>query len=93
MLLYSLIFGLLAWALAIAAIKYNKKTLLITGSFLCCSVSAVWQFFEIRRRAMGGDFGGIIDTIDITVFGIIVMISVTLLLNFLALRTQDKHKK
>lgn len=92
MLIYSLIFGVLAWVLAIAAIRMNKKSSLIIGSFLCCFVSAVWQFFDIRLRADGGDFGGIIDTIDITVIGIVIMMSITLILNSIALKLQDKHK-
>ncbi|MCM1150380.1 MAG: hypothetical protein NC319_09920 [Butyricicoccus sp.] len=90
MLLYSLISGLLAWALAALAIKkYRRNALLTAGSMLLACVSAVWQLFELRRRALGGDWSGILDTIDVTIEGVIIMLSVTLLLNFIALLRRD----
>lgn len=90
MLLYSLISGLLAWALAALAIKkYRRPALLVTGSVLLACVSAVWQFFELRRRALGGDWSGILDTIDATIAGVIIMLSVTLILNLVALLLRD----
>lgn len=93
MLLYSLVFGLLAWALAALAIKKPRySAALITGSTLCACVSAVWQFFEVRHRALGGDFSGILDTIDITITGVIIMLAVTLILNFIALLWRDANR-
>lgn len=91
MLLYSLLFGLAAWALALVAIKKPKHlTALVTGSFGASFISAAWQFFEIQKRALSGDFGGITDTIGAVIFGVLVMMAVTLLLNFLALRSSKK---
>lgn len=87
---YSLIFGLLAWALSALAIKKPRRSaLLVTGSVLFACISAVWQFFELRRRALGSDFSGILDTIDITIAGVIIMLAVTLILNFIALLWRD----
>lgn len=89
-MLYSLIFGLLAWALAALAIKkYRRPALLISGSALLACVSAVLQFFELRRRALGGDWAGILDTIDVTIVGVIIMLAVTLILNLIALLLRD----
>lgn len=91
MLLYSLIFGLAAWALALWAIwKPKHLTVLVTGSFGCAFISAAWQFFEIQKRALTGDFGGIADTIGAVIIGVIFMMAVTLLLNFLALKRSQK---
>ncbi len=91
MLLYSLIFGLLAWLLAvISIIKPQKSSALILGSFLSCSVSAVLQLFEIQKRAFAHDYNGIEDTIGVTIEGIIIMMGITLVLNFFALRARNR---
>lgn len=88
MILYSLLFGFAAWGLAAAAIILRERrsgSTLVFISFLCASVSAVWQFFEIQKRAYAGDFAGIEDTIRAVILGVIIMLGVTLLLNFFAL--------
>ncbi len=91
MLIFSLIFGVLAWVSAIAAMKIKQQTLPVIISFLCCCISAVLQFFDIRNRALDSDLAGIMDTIDITVIGIVVMMLITIILNFVALKLRDKH--
>lgn len=87
MLTYSLIFGLAAWALAGTAIaaRGRGRGALVWGSFLCASVSALWQFFEIGKRVNAGDWAGIEDTLRAVILGVAVMLAVTLVLNFLAL--------
>ena len=55
------------------------------GSFLCASVSAVWQFFVIQKRVFAGDYAGIEDTIRAIIIGVVVMLAVTLVLEGLAL--------
>ena len=88
MILYSLLFGFAAWGLAAAANALREKRsgpALVFTSFLCASVSAVWQFFEIQKRAFAGDFAAIEDTIRGIIFGVVVMLVVTLMLNGLAL--------
>ena len=94
MILYSLIFGLLAWALAGAAIAVKRgrgEGALVLGSFFCAAVSAVWQFFEIQKRAYAGDFAGIEDTIRAVILGIVVMFTVTLVLNGFALAGKKRN--
>jgi len=93
MILYSLIFGLLAWGLAAAAVMRRRKgkvSALVFGSFLCASVSAVWPFFEIQNRAFAGDYAGIEDTIRAIIIGVMVMLAVTLALDFAALCGREK---
>lgn len=91
MLISSLIFGVLAWASAIATMKIKQQTLPVIISYLFCCISAVLQFFDIRNRALDGDLAGIMDTINITVIGIVVMMLITIILNFVALKLRDKH--
>lgn len=91
MLISSLIFGVLAWASAISAMKIKQQILSVIISFLFCCISAVLQFFDIRNRALDGDLAGIMDTINITVIGIVVMMLITIILNFVALKLRDKH--
>lgn len=96
MLLYSLIFGLLAWGLALVAIAVKRSRgswALVLGSFFCASVSAVWQFFEIQKRAYAGDYVGIEDTIRAIIIGVVVMLAVTLVLNALALLWKNKNRE
>lgn len=70
----------------------NKATdITCNYQFFFCCISAVLQFFDIRNRALDGDLAGIMDTIDITVIGIVVMMLITIILNFVALKLRDKH--
>ena len=46
----------------------------------------------MRQRALGGDFSGISGTIDITIAGVIIMLAVTLILNFIALLRRDASR-
>ena len=93
MIFYSLLFGFAAWGLGAAAIALRKRRSgsgLVFASFLCASVSAVWQFFEIQKRAYAGDWAAIEDTIRGIIFGVVVMLAVTLVLNGLALMGKGK---
>ena len=85
MLLVSLPFGLLAWTLACLAAKKEHTAVLVAGSFTCCCISAVSELFDVKGRAFCGVYIGIEDTIDAVIFGVIVMMVVTVLLNFMAL--------
>lgn len=94
MLLISFPFGLLAWGLAaFAAREHSKTAICVTGSFICCCISAVSEFFDLRGRAFRGDYIGIEDTIDAVIFGVIVMMVVTVLLNFMALTLKTNQTK
>lgn len=93
-MLVSLIFGFLAWGLAVFAAKERSETAIcVTGSFICCCISAASQLFELKGRAFRGDYIGIEDTIDAVIFGVIVMMVVTVLLNFMALALKTNQTK
>ena len=63
-LFWGLLFGVLAWVLAFAAMKWpRRRAALVSGSFLSCCISVVVEFFEIDRRADLGDWAGIEATI------------------------------
>lgn len=85
MMLASLVFGMAAWCLAVAVgVKTEKSLSYMMGSFTACCLSALCAFLEIYRRVRGGDIGGLIDTIDVTIVGVIVMLAVMVLLNLTA---------
>ena len=84
----SLISGVCSWlfaGLAITtpeAVTSRKNTFV---SFCLCAVSLVFQLFEINRRVMLQDYAAIEDTIRAVLIASVVLISVTVILNFLAL--------
>ncbi len=65
--------------------EHSKTAICVAGSFICCCISAVSELFDVKGRAFCGDYIGIEDTIDAVIFGVIVMMVVTVLLNFMAL--------
>ena len=85
----SLISGACAWlfaGLAITAPKAltsHRNTLV---SFSLCAISLVLQFFEIHRRVLLGDYAAIADTIGAVLIASAVLVSITILLNLVALR-------
>ncbi|MCD8146489.1 MAG: hypothetical protein LUD84_04320 [Clostridiales bacterium] len=83
MLLFSLFFGLLAWAVAGLGIagRLRSRGLAAGASLTACSIAVLAQFFEIRLRLGGNDIAGLLDTIDVTIFGVAVLLLVTILLN------------
>ena len=84
----SLILGICAWVfagLAIAAAKPTASHRNTWTSFSLCAISLVLQFLEIHRRVVLGDYAGIGDTIRAIVIASVVLISVTVILNFVAL--------
>lgn len=93
----SFIFGLIAWGLAAFAIRKTYQdsrydnTKLVMGSFLLCCLSAAGEFFDVRHRAFASDFGGIQDTIGASITGILIMMIVTLVLNWIALKLRGEQ--
>lgn len=83
MQLFSLFFGLLAWVLAGLGIagKLPSRGLAAGASLTACSLAVLAQFFEVRRRLGVNDIAGLLDTIDVTIFGVAVLLLVTILLN------------
>ncbi len=83
MLLFSLFFGLLAWVIAGLGIagKLRSRGLAAGASLTACSLAVLAQFFEVRLRLGANDIAGLLDTIDVTIFGVAVLLLVTILLN------------
>lgn len=90
----SLILGVCAWLFAGMAITTSKahtsyrKTLV---SFSICAISIVLQLFEINRRVLLGDYAAIEDTIRAVLIASVVLVFITIILNFVALaKTKNK---
>lgn len=82
----SLALGFSAWIIALAANQRGKhREVLIFSSFGCTCAALLLQFLEIKRRAELGDWPAIEDTIEGVIFGAVVLIGVTLVLNLVAL--------
>ena len=64
------------------------------GSFLCFALMCMDHLFTVRRRAFGGDFGGIEDTIGAVLLIVGAVGAAAVLLNALLLGihyAKDKH--
>ena len=89
-MIYTLLFlGFLAWGLEAAAVfvkRRGTKALLVGGGFLSCCLCALGPLFAIRAEVNRGDFAAVEDEINGFIFGVIIMIGITLLLAFIALR-------
>ena len=85
----SLILGIGAWlfaGLAIAtsrAVTSHRNTIV---SFSMSVVSLVLQLFEINRRVILGDYAAIEDTIRAILIASVVLVCITIILNFVALK-------
>lgn len=84
----SLILGACAWLFAAFAISASKpfashRSSLI--SFTLCALALVLQLLEMHRRVQLGDYAAIGDTVQAVVIASVVLVSVTVILNFVAL--------
>ncbi|MBQ7801759.1 MAG: hypothetical protein IJ375_05510 [Oscillospiraceae bacterium] len=88
----SLVLGLLAWALPVAALAGRKRPgLFCGGSFGLCCLSLLFQLLELRRRCAIGDLAAVEDTIGGIVFGAEVLLIIAAALNALALVIHGKR--
>ena len=88
----SLILGLLAWVLPVAAMGAKKRPMAFcAGSFALCGVSLLLQLVDMRHLCMIGDFSAIDDTIGAVVFAAEVLLTVTGILNAVALLVGRKR--
>ena len=85
----SLVLGLGAWIFAMVANR-KKCAVWMCASFATCLVAALLPFYELRGRLYGGDYGGAEDIIGGILFGEIVMIAVTVVINGIALYRMRK---
>lgn len=85
----SLFLGFLAWGLEAAAGLVKRRGIrafLVGSGFFSCCLCALRPLFLIRAEVNAGDFAAIEDTINRFVFGVIIMMGITLLLAWIALR-------
>lgn len=88
----SLLLGLTAWGLGLAAWAMSLLRLggrgrswgevLSLGSFSACAAALCLQFFEICRRVELHDFSALMDTSEALAKVAVVLVVITLLLNF-----------
>ena len=89
----SLLLGACAWLFGCLAITTSKafashrNTL---ASFSLCAVSLVVQLFEINRRVLLGDYAAIEDTIRAVLIASVALVSITIVLNLVALAKAKK---
>lgn len=86
----SLLIGLAAWAFALLA-SAKRSAGWMFSSFTACCIAAILPFFEIQWRFEVNDAGGAMDTIGGIIFGEVVLITVTILLNAIALYRMKKQ--
>ena len=83
----SLALGIGAWifgVLAIAAPDVSKAYRRSALSFALCALSLLLQLLEISRRVSIGDLSAVMDTVGAIVMAAAVLISVTVILNAVA---------
>lgn len=89
-MIYVLLFlGFLAWGLEAAAVfvkRRGTKALLVGGGFLSCCFCALGPLFVIRSEVNKGDFAAIADENIGWILGVTVMMGITMVLAFAALK-------
>ena len=71
----------------------KRPYLYALASFAFCSAAIIDELFTIKRRALSGDFGGILDTIDAVLIICIGLVAFTLLMNAFLLGITWKEKQ
>ena len=87
----SIVLGVFAWLMGIWAIR-KYKPWKMTFSYLFCALALLLPLFEVKNRALGGDFAAIEDTIRAVVFAGIVMLVVVVINTFLRIWIPNKIK-
>ena len=90
----SLILGACAWLLAGLAISTPKASVSHRNtciSFGLCTMSLIFELFEINRRVLLGDYAAIEDTIRAVLIASVALVSTTIILNLVAL-VKSKNK-
>lgn len=78
----SLLLGIAAWALPLAAAaRPARRGAFTAASFLCCALALVGQILSLGRRVFLGDFSGLEDTMGGTIGMVLILVAVTLALN------------
>ena len=85
MYLMSLLLGLGAWGLGIAALSGRGPGRASAGSFCLCACALLLQIAEVAHRVNLGDYSAIEDTIGAILVASVVLVVVTMVLNGIAL--------
>lgn len=83
----SLILGVGAWFFAVLAIRAAKAPASYKNTFASfglCVTSLMFQFFEVNKRVRLGDYSAIEDTMGAVLVGSVALVSVTMILNLVA---------
>ena len=87
----SLVLGIGAWSLPVMYLmRWQHRELFCCGSFGLCALAMYFQLREMLGRVQMGDFAAIEDTIGAVVFAATVLLTVTLILNALALLRKER---
>ena len=87
----SLLLGIAAWSLPVMYLMlWKHRTWFCCGSFGLCALALYFQLREVLKRTNLGDFAAIEDTIGAVVFAATVLLTVTLILNALALLRRER---
>ena len=89
MTFWSLILGIVAWMIGVITIWKRSVAGMFAGLSLTL-VAALLPLYDLRRYLYSGDCGGAEDIIGGILFGEIVLIAVTILLNLAALLRMKK---
>lgn len=71
----------------------SRPYLFSIASFAFCSAAVIQELFTVKRRALSGDFGGILDTIDAVLMICIGVVVFTMIVNLLLLGITWEEKK
>ncbi len=78
----SLLLGIAAWVLPLAAAaRPARRGMFTAASFLCCALALVGQILSLGQRVFLGDFSGLEDTMGGTIGMVLILVAVTLALN------------
>lgn len=89
--LLSLLLGLFAWGLGLAALVRRSRGLSLC-SCTCCALALLVQLFEIRRRVAAADWAALLDTVPALTTAASVLLAVTVFLNALTLLTGKRER-
>ena len=71
----------------------RRPYLFSIASFVFCAAAVIQELFTVKRRALAGDFGGIMDTIDAVLIICIGVVAVTVTVNLLLLGITWEEKR
>ena len=63
----------------------GRPYLFSTASFVFCAAAVIQELFTVKRRALAGDFSGILDTIDAVIMICVGVVIFTVFINLLLL--------